>query len=380
MSKVINKFRKEPHWLALLIFIVLVVWVMSGLSSENTPQNEKKNMEHVTEVQKVRTTMLYAEQVDQEVRIYGRTEPDRVATLSAEVRGQVLEILVPEGQTVTKGQALVRLDENDLRQRLASVNASLQQALIELKGAKKLGKQGYQSEVVQAQAAASVADAKARKKALELDLANTVIRAPFDGVMNVQFIEVGDYLREGDQIATIVDLDPLVIKADVTERFVQELSVDLKAKGRLVSGRSLDGYVRYISSLSQMGTNTFKVEVAVPNPDSTLRAGMSTELVIPIRTELAMKVTPAVMALDEKGNLGVKTVENGHVKFVPIDMVKSDSSGVWLTGLGEQAEVITLGQGFVRDGDPVEVVKDLKIGSEIGASEKVGNVSAGEAE
>ena len=364
MAKVIDKFRKEPHWIALIIFILLCVWVLSGVSGEGSAKSQEKAMQKTEAVQKVRSSLLYAEEVEQEVRIYGRTEPDRVTTLSAEINGQVLEILVPEGQAVKQGDPLVRLDVNDLKQRLASVNATLKQAQIELKGAKSLGKKGYQSEVVQAQAQASVASAQAQKIALELSIENTVIRAPFDGVMNQHFMEVGDYLREGDAIATVVDLDPLVIKADVTERFVQDLTLGLAAHGRLVSGRALVGEVRYISSLSEMGTNTFKVEVAVPNPNAELRAGMSTELVIPIRTELAVKVTPAAMALDEKGNIGVKTVENNHVKFVPIDMVKSDSTGVWLTGLGEQAEVITLGQGFVRDGDPVEVVKDMTIDSQ----------------
>jgi multidrug efflux system membrane fusion protein len=64
------------------------------------------------------------------------------------------------------------------------------------------------------------------------------------------------------------------------------------------------------------------------------------------------------MALDERGELGVKTVsENDTVVFTPINMVKSDNDGVWLSGLGQQADIITLGQGFVRHGDRVEVVR-----------------------
>ena len=70
-----------------------------------------------------------------------------------------------------------------------------------------------------------------------------------------------------------------------------------------------------------------------------------------------MRISPAVMALDEQGNLGVKIVVDEHVKFVPIDIVKSDSQGVWLSGMGQQADIITLGHGFVRDGDKVEVVR-----------------------
>lgn len=363
MSQVINKFRREPHWLALIIFVLLCLWLFSGVGGSNADDDVSKQNEQAAEIQKVKLSTMYAEEVDQEVKVYGRTEPDRVATLRAEINGQVQEIFVAEGQSVKAGQKLVRLDENDLRQRLASVKASLKQAEIELKGAKSLGRKGYQSEVAQAQAEASLASAKAQLAALQLSLENTLIYAPFDGVMNKHYMEVGDYLREGDSIATVVDLDPLVIKADVTERHVQQLELGQIANGRLVSGQTLEGKVRYISSLSEEGTNTFKVEVAVPNQDSQLRAGMSTELGIPLRKTWAVKITPAVMALDEKGNLGVKTVEQNIVKFVPINMVKSDDEGVWLSGLGRQADVITLGQGFVRDGDTVEVVMDGELGS-----------------
>ena len=56
------------------------------------------------------------------------------------------------------------------------------------------------------------------------------------------------------------------------------------------------------------------------------------------------------------GNIGVKTVNNKKVVFTPINVVKSENDGLWLTGLGQQADIITLGQGFVRAGDEVEAV------------------------
>jgi len=359
MSRVIEKFRKEPHWMALIIFVVLCLWVLSGVASgedASAASATEGKPEKTSEIQRVKTTTFYADDVNQEVKVYGRTEPNRITTLRSEVNGQVLEILVAEGQAVKSGQPLVRLDENDLRMQLASVKATLNQAEIELKGARSLGKQGFQSEVAQAQAEASLASAKAQQAALALSLENTVIKAPFDGVMDTQQIEVGDYLREGDAIGTIVDLNPLVIKADITETHVQHLSLGQHANGRLISGQELQGELRYISSFSEQGTNTFRVEVAVHNPDNNLRAGMSTELVIPLQQTLAIKITPAVLALDEKGNLGVKIVEQDIVHFVPIEMVKSDGEGVWLSGLGREADIITLGQGFVREGDRVEVV------------------------
>ncbi|GAB2687181.1 hypothetical protein GCM10027170_18000 [Aliiglaciecola aliphaticivorans] len=234
----------------------------------------------------------------------------------------------------------------------------MKQRQIELEAAQSLGKKGFQSQSALAQADANVELAKAEIERLELAITKTTIVAPFDGVLNRREVEVGDLLRDGDTIATVIDLDPLIISADVTENWIQKIYLGQPAHGRLTTEQTVAGKIRYISSVSNQGTNTFNLEVAVPNPERTLLAGMSTELKIPLRQERAIKITPAVMALDEEGNLGVKIVEGETVKFVPIDIVKSDSQGVWLTGLGEQARIITRGQGFVRDGDKVEIVED----------------------
>jgi multidrug efflux system membrane fusion protein len=354
MSGIITKMRQQPAWIALLIFVLLCLWIASGSLAADPENHSAKNAE--VALPKVRTSTLHADQVNREITLYGRTEPDRVATLRAELKGQVTELFFTEGQQVKKGQKLVSIDTNDLIQRLNSAKASLRQREIELKGARSLGKQGYQSEANLAQAVANVESAKAEFESLQLALENTTIEAPFDGVINEQFVEIGDLLKDGDKIVTVVDLNPLVISADVTETHIGELTIGNKANGRMVTGKRVEGQIRFISSVSNMGTNTFKIEVEVDNTDQKLMAGMSTELSIPLEQTWAIKITPAVMSLDELGNLGVKTLVDNRVKFVPIDMIKSDSEGVWLAGLGQQSEVITLGHGFVRDGDQVEVV------------------------
>ena len=352
-----TKIRQQPAWIALAIVVLLVLWVASGmLLADDKVNPEQVDKHHVSPLVKVTASRLYATQVNREVTLYGRTEPDRVATLRAEVKGQVLEIFVQEGQFVSQGQKLLRLENTDSRNRLMAARAMLKQREIELDGAKSLGKQGYQSQVNLAQATANLESARAEVNILQLALDKSVITAPFDGVINERYVEVGDLLKDGDQIAMLVDLDPLVIAANVTQTNVQGLSLGQAAIGRMVSGNFLEGTVRYISSVSEAGTNTFKVEVAIANPDHKQPAGMSTELALALQQTWAMRITPSVMALDEEGNIGVKTVVDKRVKFIPIDIVKSDSQGVWLTGMGQQADVITLGHGFVRDGDEVEVV------------------------
>ncbi|GAM61787.1 membrane fusion protein [Vibrio ishigakensis] len=87
-------------------------------------------------------------------------------------------------------------------------------------------------------------------------------------------------------------------------------------------------------------------------------SGVSAEVGLELETKMAVKITPAMLALDEEGNLGVKTLEQEDViKFVPIQIVKAEQDGVWLSGLGDKVDIVTTGQGFVRDGDRVIAVR-----------------------
>jgi multidrug efflux system membrane fusion protein len=353
MRSFFTRIHRQPAWIALFIVVMLTAWVGSGmLNKEAAPSSTDTKQV----LQKVRVTPMQARQVEREIKLYGRTEPDRMATLRSESNARVIEVLVERGESVSKGDLLVKLNTNDLEQRLVSAQALKKQMELELKAAKALGKKGYQSEANLAQAEANVQSAEAQVETLTLSIARTHIKAPFDGIVNERFVELGDYLREGDDIAQVVDLDPLIISADVTEADISHLALQQAAIGRVVSGQKLEGKIRYISSVSTEGTNTFPIEVAVDNSGNQYVAGMSTELSIPLDEAWAIKITPAVIALDEQGNIGVKTVEQRRVRFVPIDIVKSERDGVWLAGLGRSADVITLGQGFVRDGDEVDVV------------------------
>jgi multidrug efflux system membrane fusion protein len=357
MAFTINKLRQQPAWIALIIFIALCLWVASGMLKAQDENDSAKSK--ISEIPLVKVTVehVIADEVIREINLYGRTEPDRIATLRSEVKGLVKEVFVQEGERVSKGQKIISLEKSDVVSRLQSAKATLKQREVELKGAQSLKAQGYQSQTALAQATANLEMAKADMVSYQLAVFKSQIIAPFDGIINERFVEVGDFLKDGDNIAILVDLDPLVITANVTEVNVLGLKTQQQATGRMVSGDMLQGKIRYISSISEPGTNTFKIEVEVPNPDFTQMAGISTELALPLEKTWAMRISPAVMALDEQGNLGVKTVVDEHVKFVPIDIVKSDSQGVWLSGMGQQADIITLGHGFVRDGDKVEVVR-----------------------
>jgi len=345
---------ERPYIIAAVVTVVLVLWMASGVMNAAEIPVAKTKTEQI--IPKVKVETLYAENVSDAVELYGRTEPDRITTLKAEISGKIEKVLAKRGASVSKGQIIVRIAVNDLMAQIKRSKALLKQREIEFSGAKSLNADGYQGEVELSSAAANLASVKADITRLELALEHTIIRAPFDGVLNTRYVEQGDYVQSGDDIAMIADLNPLIVRAYVTENQVDKIKLNQQADIRLLNKAPLTGNVRYIASIADDNTNTFKIEVAVDNSEHGLLAGLSSEVSIALAQVPAIKLSPALLALDEKGNIGVKTVENKRVIFTDIDVVKSESDGLWLSGLGQQANVIILGQGFVRAGDTVEAV------------------------
>ena len=252
MAFTINKLRQQPAWIALIIFIALCLWVASGmLKAQNENDSAKSKISEIPLV-KVTVEHVIADEVTREISLYGRTEPDRIATLRSEVKGLVKEVHVQEGERVSKGQKIISLEKHDVVSRLQSAKATLKQREVELKGAQSLKAQGYQSQTALAQATANLEMAKADMVSYQLAVFKSQVIAPFDGIINERFVEVGDFLKDGDKVAILVDLDPLVITANVTEANVHGLKTYQQATGRMVSGDMLQGKIRYISEILEI--------------------------------------------------------------------------------------------------------------------------------
>jgi multidrug efflux system membrane fusion protein len=348
-------FSRRPYIIALSLLFALTAWVATGKVDE-APQNDAEKVAEEVPLLKVRVREMIAEPVQRTITLFGRTVPDRYATLRAETGGRVIEVLAQRGGRVKSGEPIVRLAMNDREQQLAHGRALLRQRQIEYEGAKSLSAKGYQDKVRLAQAASALEDAKAALSRLQLDIEHTTIRAPFDGVLAERMVEVGDYVAISDPVGQVVDLDPLVARVDVTQADVGDLVTGQSARVRFLDSLPREGRIRYIASLADIETNTFKVEVAIDNRDYLLLGGMSAELEIPMKQIQAIRLSPALLSLNEKGDLGVKWVEGDTVRFSHIDLVRSDADGIWIAGLGARVQVITVGQGFVREGDRVEPV------------------------
>ncbi|MGF1700150.1 efflux RND transporter periplasmic adaptor subunit [Photobacterium makurazakiensis] len=360
MAHIKSLFSKRPWIFSGLILLLLSAWLFSGYYSQNLAAEENEHpidkpaekQNTVPPLAKVIVERFTPQPVARTLSLYGRTAPDRKATLGAEVSGTVERLLIRKGERVKAGQPLIQLSKADRELQLLRAKALLKVKDQEFNAAQSLQKRGLQGEVALSQAEAGLIEAKATVRNLQIALDNTRINAPFDGIVEILHIEQGDYLAVGDPVVNLVDLDPLVINADISERHVDKVYQQQLADITLVTGYTTQGKLRYRASVASEQTNTYPIEIEIPNPNMTLTAGISADVELVLETEDAIKITPSMLALDEGGNLGIKAlIENNVVRFTPISLVKVEPDGVWLGGISEPIDVITVGQGFVRDGD-----------------------------
>jgi multidrug efflux system membrane fusion protein len=253
----------------------------------------------------------------------------------------------------------VRLDPRERSAMVEEAEAALQMREIESAAARKLGEKGFQSETKVAEAKANLEGAQAVLARARLELEHTGILAPFAGVLDERPVEIGDFVDVGDPVATVIEQDPFLITAEVAESEIGHLAVGMPGSARLVTGRVVEGRVRYLAAQSDPATRTFTVELEVANPDGRFAAGVSAELRIGFERPLAHRVPASLLVLSDGGALGVMAVDDREeVVFYATDVVRAEADAVWLAGLPEQVRLITVGQGFVRAGDQVHAVPE----------------------
>lgn len=308
----------------------------------------------------VQTMRSVAQPQSRTIVLRGRTEADHVVEVKAETSGRVVKTPAEKGTVVQEGDLLAVIDSSDRAARLAEAKALLQQRKAELEASKRLAEKGFAPKLNLAELTANLALAQAQVTAMEIEVSHLSIKSPIEGVLDERAIEVGSYLQTADSVATIIDLNPIVLVGFATERDIGQLEIGGPASAKLLDGTSIAGTLRFVSSRAESETRTFRVEVEVPNPEYAIRSGLSAELVIPVDAVPAHRVSPAILTLGSSGEVGVKTVDDSDkVKFIPVEILREDAGGLWIMGLPEQVRLVVVGQDFVLDGQivrPVDVV------------------------
>jgi len=290
---------KQTYKTAAILASFLAIWMVSGSMIEE--QNFEKNTSKLDTLSSVTIVNSKAINKSKILKSSGFTEADKFVQVRAEVSGRLIARPAQQGDYVEEGDLICQL---------------------------------------------YIAGREAYPK----------IVAPFSGYLETLRVEEGDFLNTGAVCAALIDPDPMLIVADIAEKDIAQVELGSEASAKLISGRYISGEVTFIASSADKNTRTFRVEISVDNKDRTIRDGVSAEIYIKGKQEAAHKISPAILSLNDQGKLGVRTVTaDNRVEFKEINILEDTNSGMWVSGLGEEARIITLGQEYVFQGQTVNV-------------------------
>ena len=359
MSKI--RFHKLA---ALAVLVGFAAWTATGeFSSVGSAQPDAEAKPAQAEQPKApvrRVAVVVPQRVNhaRAIRVSGKTEADKRATLATRAPGIIASLPVKQGSHIKQGDLVLMLDAEEKAAAVDTARALLDERKGSWEAAQKLVKSGNLPKLQADSAWSAYTLAQGQLQAAEAELSRNQVKAPFDGVIDRVSVELGSAVMQGAEIATILSLDPILGKGEVSERDLRYINIGDDADVKLVNGEVVKGKLRYISRDATAQTRTFPVEIAIPNADGAIPAGMTAEINLRAAPGDAVILPRSVVTLSHSGDLGIRAVDKDNkVVFFPIDLIDDTPNGLVLGGIPAEARVIVAGQELVKEGDIVEAVE-----------------------
>ncbi|MBT4879102.1 MAG: efflux RND transporter periplasmic adaptor subunit [Alphaproteobacteria bacterium] len=352
------KFSKKSHYLALIIIITSSLWISSGLLKKRTPPQAMPIESKV--INSVTTNISAITNHQKKYKIYGSAKAHKIISLKSEINGKVNNIYKNEGDIVKAGEVIFTLEPKQYKAEYAEAKAHYSSKKTTLKTTKELYKKGLSAKTILANHQADFKAAEAKLESAKIKLDNTEILAAFDGKIEEINIETGEII-EGyrTEMATLVNDNKILVHGFLAEKLISDVNLIEKIEVEFFSGLKKQAILNYISATSDAITKTYKIEVLVENNDNLIKDGMTVELSFTLKKIKAHKISSSALSLDDNGNIGVKIINhNNLVEFLPATIIGEEGEYIWLTDLPDVIEIITIGHGFVRNGDQVLVRRD----------------------
>jgi HlyD family secretion protein len=363
--------KAAMHWLRPILLVVTVLAAGAGCSSRADAQQQRKDGAAANALP-VSITTARSEALSRTIVATGSIHPWQEAVIAPEVGGyRVAAVNVDVGDTVKKGQELVRLSADMLNAEVASKRAAHMQAQAQLvnatanlRRAESLKGSGAVSAAEQERlqseelaARARVEAAAADEDAAKLKLRYTRVLSPDDGVVTARTVVVGQIAQAGAEMLRLLRQNRIEWRAEVPEARMREISAGKKVHVTTVDGSKLTGTVRTIAPTVNSGTRTGLVYVDLPNPGSA-RAGMfargeietssARAYTLPMASVIVRDGYSYVFVVKGEKDVERRRIETGSMRDGRVEVT---------SGLKDGDRVVERGAGFLKDGDRINIVQ-----------------------
>lgn len=348
-----------------LIRVFLLMILSIGLANCSSNETENSEPEELIKMVNVETEQVVLQPFSSFLRLVGSVETSDDVLLSAEVNGKVLKHVVTEGQKVRKGQTILRLDDSKLRQEVARLEAVTAQSKTTWERIQNLYEnENIGSEIDYLNAKYAYEQSASALNSLRIDLENTEVVAPFDGVVETIFAEEGEMLAPGMAAIRLIGSEQYVITAGVPARYanVVDLGDQVEVWFDIQLQDTLSGRVVYVANSIDPSNRTFKIDIQLPEGNSYYKVDMIANLRLnTLSMEEAIVVSEEfVYSKDDRYVMYVRgTNEEGKDIALEREVVLGPSfktEVVITNGLTIGDEIITIGSAFLNNGVRINVV------------------------
>ncbi|MGO4664790.1 efflux RND transporter periplasmic adaptor subunit [Bosea sp. 2YAB26] len=306
----------------------------------------------------VEVSRVEAVTVNEEVQALGTLTANETVVIAPEIAGRVVALGFKEGERVTKGQELVKLDRAILDAEVKLAEADLRLARDTYERNRALVDRGSGTQVALEQATAQLASSEARLQLATSRRALTAISAPFTGVVGLRSVSVGDYVSVGKELITLTATDPMKVDFRVPEIYLTRVKVGqtIQLKVDALPDTGFTGTIFAIDPIVDVNGRAIRLRATIPNGDGVLKPGLFARInIIVDQRENALVVPETAVVPDGTGKM-IFVVENGKAKRMPVELGKRLPGKVEIVkGLTPTMQIVTAGQMRLRDGSAVAV-------------------------
>ncbi len=300
------------------------------------------------------------------VEVQGNVDTDQNVVLNGEYSGILTQIYVKEGQRVSKGQRLAKIDDGGLSSQVAQQETQLALSKTTFERQERLWEQKIGSEIQFLQAKTNFEAAQSATNQLRSQLSKTTITAPFSGVIDDIIADLGQVITPGQTpIIRLVNLEDMYVKASIPENYLKSVKVGTEVKVRLASlNEEYVGTILQVSNFINPNNRSFDVKVKIPNKDGALKPNLiATVKVNDYTSEESITIPENILQENAEGQTIAFLYHPvndsiGEAKRVALEIGLSYDNRVEIkSGLKKGDIIILEGAKNLRDGQKVTIKK-----------------------
>ena len=331
-------------------------------SKYKKPSDSRKKFSSVGKNQKktnVRIKQVNLESLSIQSTYVGYLLPNKRVLMRSEIDGVIEKIDFEEGDEITKGKRLVDIStkEHRLKLKIAITDSNL--ADINIKRDEKLAAQNLIPNAQLDQTKTRAESASLNKELAEISLNKSLISSPLKGTIKTRHIKVGEFVRKGDKLVEILDIDKIIVKVNIPEQEILSIQVGQNVEVALyiMEKKTFLGRVKNIGLEADSSNRTFPVEILVDNKERQLRAGMLARATFTKNVDQDQIVIPRHTVLERDQGRVVYVFEDGKAfrRNITIGLSQQDQVQV-VQGLNKGELIVVEGHTKLTDGEEVNVV------------------------